>query len=111
MSAKAICFKHNGKFNIFRGWSGVRKKQLWGVYYYVGETSDGALPTRVIYQDIQLSLHEQSIVMIVTNVFFSLIIIVFGWEPALDKGTIVDFGSAKAVGFPSSAYHLDFFSA
>ncbi|KAK1273015.1 putative S-acyltransferase [Acorus gramineus] len=83
-----------------------------------GKSISGAFTTMWVKQVMALyppgsstSLHEQSIVMIVTNVFFSLIIIVFGWEPALDEGTIVDFGSAKAAGFPSSAYHLDFFSA
>ncbi|KAF7829021.1 protein S-acyltransferase 10-like [Senna tora] len=37
------------------------------------------------------SLHDQSIVMIVTNVFFSLITIVFGLEIALARIIIVDF--------------------
>lgn len=38
------------------------------------------------------SLHGQSIAMIVTDVFFSLIIIVFGWEHVLAWVIIVDFG-------------------
>ncbi|XP_043810561.1 protein S-acyltransferase 10 isoform X2 [Manihot esculenta] len=38
-----------------------------------------------------VSLHEQSIAMIVTNVFFNLIIIVFGLELASARETIVGF--------------------
>ncbi|KAI7755601.1 hypothetical protein M8C21_029307 [Ambrosia artemisiifolia] len=39
-----------------------------------------------------VSLQGQSIAMIVTDVFFSLITIVFGWEHASAKATTVDFG-------------------
>ncbi|KAD2184609.1 hypothetical protein E3N88_41688 [Mikania micrantha] len=39
-----------------------------------------------------VSLQEQSIAMIVTDVFYSLITIVFGWEHALARAIIVVFG-------------------
>jgi hypothetical protein len=41
------------------------------------------------------SLHGQSIVMIATNVFFSLIITVFGLEIALARVIIVSFGGTS----------------
>lgn len=44
------------------------------------------------------SLHGQSIAMIVTDVFFSLIIIVFGWEHVLAWVIIVDFGECTLWG-------------
>lgn len=63
--------------------SGGRIKQMVG-------------PVSVIFL-FMCSLHEQSIVKIVTNVFFSLITIVFGLERALDREIIVGFGKLSHV--------------